>query len=194
MPKILAVAGSPRPGGNTDVMLAAFKKGAEAAGAEVEVLRAADLHISPCTHCDGCQETGECVIDDDMEKVYKKLKEADGLVMASPIYFGAVSAPIKAVIERFQVYWFINFGNKNLRHLRAATKRPASFLAVGGMKNKKYCESVYTTAEALFLNTRLAFSSFLCLQGYDERGALEKDPEALRAAYQEGWDYVSNHF
>lgn len=191
---ILALSGSPRWGGNTDLMMDAFKKGAEEAGARVEVLRVADMDIKPCTHCDGCRETGECVIADDMKEIYEKLVKADGLILASPIYFGSVSAYIKAAIERFQIYWFINFGNEELRHLKAPGKRPASFLAVGGMKNKKYCDSVRITAEALFLNTRLTFSSFLCLQGYDEKGALKKDPEALQRAYREGRDFVSKNF
>lgn len=194
MAHILALAGSPRRGGNTDVMLDAFKKGAEDAGARVEILQVADMDIEPCIHCDGCQDTGECVIDDEMKVIYQKLSEADGLVVASPIYFGTVSAHIKAAMERFQIYWFINFGNKDLAYMKAPTRRPACFLAVGGMKKPKYCENVRISAEALFLNTRLQFSSFLCLQGYDERGALEKDPEALREAYQEGWDFITNNF
>ncbi len=192
MVKILALMGSPRRGGNTEMMLDSFIKGAKEAGAQVEVLRVADMEIKPCTNCDGCEETGECVIDDDMEHIYKKLAEVDGLVMASPIYFGAVSAYIKAAIDRFQVYWYINFGNEDLKHLKAKTKRPAFFLAVGGMKNKKYCDSVRTTAEALFLNTRLRFSGFLCLQGYDEKGALAKAPDALQEAYEKGREFLSN--
>lgn len=175
-------------------MLDTFRRGAEAAGAQVDVMRVADLDIEPCTNCDGCRDTGECVISDDMEGIYKKLAVADGLILASPIYFGSVSAYTKAVIERFQIYWFINFGNENLKHLKTPTRRPAAFLAVGGMKNKKYCDSVRITAEALFLNTRLNFRSFLCLQGYDEKGALEKNPEVLKEIYQEGWDFVSKNF
>ncbi len=192
MPKILALMGSPRRGGNTEVLLNSFIKGTEAAGAEVETLRVADMGIKPCVNCDGCEETGECVIDDDMGYIYKKLAEADALVIASPIYFGAVSAHIKAAIDRFQVYWFINFGNESLKHLKAKTKRPAFFLAVGGMKNKKYCDSVRIMAEALFLNTRLKFSGFLCLQGYDEKGSLARDPDALREAYEQGRDFLDS--
>ena len=190
MAKILALMGSPRRGGNTEAMLDAFVRGAREAGARVEVLRVAEMKIKPCTNCNGCQETGECVIADDMGLIYEKLAEAHGVVMASPIYFGGVSAYMKAAIDRFQVYWFINFGNENLKPLRAGKKRPAFFLAVGGMKNKKYCENVRITAEALFLNTRLKFSGFLCLQGYDEKGDLEKNGDALRDVMEKGREFV----
>lgn len=190
MAKILALLGSPRRGGNTETLFSAFAKGVTEEGGEVEALRVSDMSIRPCINCDGCAETGECVIDDDMGQVYEKLAAADGLIMASPIYFGAVSGYLKAAIDRFQVYWFINFGNENLKHMKAKSKRPAFFLAVGGMKNKKYCEAVKTTAEALFLNTRLNFSGFLCLQGYDEKGSLAKDAEVLKNAYEQGREFA----
>jgi multimeric flavodoxin WrbA len=192
MANILALLGSPRRGGNTEVLLSAFVKGVEEGGGQVSTLRVSDMSIKPCVNCDGCAETGECVIDDDMGLIYDKLAAADGLIMASPIYFGGVSGYIKAAIDRFQVYWFINFGNENLKHLKAKTKRPAFFLAVGGMKNKKYCEAVKTTAEALFLNTRLSFRGFLCLQGYDEKGSLEKDPDVLKNAFDQGLEFAKN--
>ena len=190
MVRILALLGSPRRGGNTETLLSAFVQGVEEGGGQVETLRVSDMQIRPCVNCDGCAETGECVIDDDMGEIYAKLAAADGLIMASPIYFGGVSGYLKAAIDRFQVYWFINFGNENLKHLKAKTKRPAFFLAVGGMKNKKYCEAVKTTVEALFLNTRLSFSGFLCLQGYDEKGSLEKDAVVLKDAFDRGLEFA----
>ncbi|HIE33377.1 MAG TPA: flavodoxin family protein, partial [Thermodesulfobacteriaceae bacterium] len=83
--KILAFQGSPRIGGNTDTLLKAFLEGAREAGAEVEKYDLYRLEFSPCIECGGCDETGECVLEDDLTPLYPKLFEADVIVLASPI-------------------------------------------------------------------------------------------------------------
>ena len=160
-----------------------------AGGAEFETIRVADQKINPCMACDACAETGECRIKDDMQEIYKKIAAADALVLASPIFFGGVSAQIKAALDRFQVFWFINFGPQAKG--KKTHKKLGFFLAVGGMKNKKYCDAVRATASASFANMAMKFDGFLCLQGYDKKGELEKDAEALKNAYEEGLAYAN---
>ena len=191
MAKILVLTGSPRRGGNTDTLLKSFIDGTENSGAYIETINTASLDIDPCTSCDGCYSTGECVIDDAMEDIYVKLDSCDALVLASPIYFGGVTAQLKRVIDRLQKYWFINIGNnKNLEHKRTRGKRWGYLLSVGGMKGEKYSQGVILTAEIACLTLNMRLSGHLCLQGYDEKGAIEKDSNVLEKAYQEGLKFA----
>lgn len=102
---ILILKGSPREGGNSAVLADWIGKGAAAAGAAVESVFLPGLHIQPCTACDHCRDTGVCILDDDMQALYPKLREADGIVFASPIYWFTYSAQLKACIDRCYALW-----------------------------------------------------------------------------------------
>ena len=103
--KIIGVHGSPRRGGNTELLLGEFLRGCREAGAEVEEFHLRDLKISPCLEIYACKKDGNCPINDDMKLLYAKFVEADGLAIASPIFFYAVSAQLKAMIDRCQAMW-----------------------------------------------------------------------------------------
>jgi len=101
--KILLMMGSPRKDGNSATLAKQVAAGAEAAGAEVESFYLHGMNIHPCTACDACREERDkdCVIDDDMETLYPKLRQADALVIASPIYWFTVSAQTKLFMDRW---------------------------------------------------------------------------------------------
>jgi multimeric flavodoxin WrbA len=101
--KILLVVGSPRKEGNSATLAKQVAAGAEAAGAEVESFHLHGMNIQPCTACNACREEKSkgCVIDDDMEVLYSKLRQADALVIASPIYWFTVSAQTKLFMDRW---------------------------------------------------------------------------------------------
>ena len=101
--KILLVMGSPRKDGNSATLAKQVATGAAAAGAEVESFYLHGMNIHPCTACDACREERDkdCVIDDDMETLYGKLRQADALVIASPIYWFTVSAQTKLFMDRW---------------------------------------------------------------------------------------------
>ena len=100
---ILVLNGSPRPRGNTKQMAEAFREGARSAGHQVDVVDVCKLHIGGCLACEYCHTKGggNCVQKDDMEQVYALLKNADMLVIASPIYYHGLSGQLKCVIDRF---------------------------------------------------------------------------------------------
>ncbi len=104
-PYIVGILGSPRVGGNVDLLLDAALQGAAESGAKVVKLVLNDLNIRPCQDCGGCNETGRCVIRDDMDQVYEAIEAMDGMVLASPVYFGGVTAQTKAMIDRCQALW-----------------------------------------------------------------------------------------
>lgn len=106
MKKVLILSGSPRKGGNSDILCQQFAKGAAEAGNEVEIVRVADKKIAPCKACYYCRtHEGECAIKDDMAEVLQKMIDADVIVLASPVYFYSVDAQLKAVIDRTVARW-----------------------------------------------------------------------------------------
>ena len=97
---VVILSGSPRRGGNTDLLVEAFAKGASQKHA-VEVVSVHDHKVAPCMGCNACfQSGGICVQKDDMAEIYEKMKVADLLVIASPVYFYGLSAQVKALIDR----------------------------------------------------------------------------------------------
>lgn len=98
--KVLGVVGSPRKGGNTDALVEKVLEGARSKGAETEKIYLDDLKIRPCDACELCSETGDCVIKDDFQLIFQKIKESDGIVLGSPIYCSTVTAQTKILIDR----------------------------------------------------------------------------------------------
>lgn len=101
--KILVLNGSPRQNGNTKRMIEAFADGAVSAGHRVDVVDVCKKRISGCLACEYCHSKGhgECIQKDDMQEVYALLKEAEMLVIASPIYYHGISGQLKCTIDRF---------------------------------------------------------------------------------------------
>lgn len=100
--KILGICGSPREGASEFLLKRALKE-MEDDGFETIFISVKDKSISPCIHCNDCLHTkGKCSIEDDMNEIYEALREADGIILASPIHFGSISAQLKAVIDRCQ--------------------------------------------------------------------------------------------
>ena len=99
---ILILSGSPRRGGNTELLVEAFVKGASQKH-HVEVVSVHDYKVNPCMGCNACfkNESNACIQKDDMSLIYDKMAVADMLVIASPVYFYGLSAQLKAVIDRF---------------------------------------------------------------------------------------------
>jgi len=100
---ILVVNGSPRKNGNSVILAEQVMLGARESGAQVEIFFLQNMNIQPCNACDVCQETGDgtCAIQDDMQILYPKLRRADAIVIASPIYWFTVSAQTKLFIDRW---------------------------------------------------------------------------------------------
>jgi multimeric flavodoxin WrbA len=98
--KILGISCSPRVRGNTETMVQASLARAQEDGAEIDLVTLAGKTVSPCDGCYSCRNSGECHINDDMQDIYRKLSEADGIIFGTPVYFWDVSAQAKALIDR----------------------------------------------------------------------------------------------
>ena len=99
--KILAIHGSPHTTRSTTRKLAGLVlEGAAEAGAETDMIDLCDLRVTPCTACDACSLNGVCVNDDDVPSIIERMKEADGIVFASPVYIDNVSGQMKIFFDR----------------------------------------------------------------------------------------------
>lgn len=97
---IVGVVGSPRVNGNTEILLSEALRAAAEDGAQTELIRLADKEIKPCDACLSCRQTGECHIKDDFQEIFEKMVRADGIILASPVYFGSATPQIMALIDR----------------------------------------------------------------------------------------------
>ena len=97
---ILILSGSPRKGGNSDLLCDEFAKGAQEAGHQVEKIRVQEQKIGPRLACYGCRGTGVCVQKDDMAAILEKIVAADVLVLATPVYFYSMDGQLKTLIDR----------------------------------------------------------------------------------------------
>lgn len=98
--KILGLSGSPRKTGNTAILLAETLKGAEAEGAEIDLVDVSGKDLRGCDGCNACFTKGECHLKDDMHLIHGKMVSADGIVFGTPIYVYGMTAQMKAVIDR----------------------------------------------------------------------------------------------
>jgi multimeric flavodoxin WrbA len=103
--KVLGILGSPRGGGNSDILLNQALSGAKEMGAKVEKIILSRKRISGCLDCTKCNETGICVINDDMLKIRQKILKADAVIHSVPLYFWAMTSQMKAYLDRWCAFF-----------------------------------------------------------------------------------------
>lgn len=117
--KVLILSGSPRKGGNSDLLCDEFMRGAKEAGHQVEKIRVQEKKVACCIACYACRNTGVCAIKDDMAEIMQKMIDCDVMVLASPVYFYSVDAQLKAVIDRSVCRW-TEVKNKEMYYIMTA--------------------------------------------------------------------------
>lgn len=183
--KVLAFYGSPRLHGNSDTLLEEALKPIKEAGHEVLSFRLNKMNIKPCQNCGGCEKTGECVIKDDMTDIYKAIREADRIIIASPIFFFALSAQTKIMIDRCQAIWSEKYLlNKSIPS--GPYGRKGLLLLAGGMKRDIGIKCSDTTAKAFFRTVSVPSHETLGYLEIDAKGDILKHPTALKDAYEAG--------
>ncbi len=191
---VLALFGSPRKGGNTELLLESFLRGVEAAGLGTERLRLADLDVKGCLGCHGCDETGRCVIQDGMEEVYQALERCERVVLAAPIYFYNVPSQTKAVIDRSQALWarkYLLGGKGSGGGPPASPRRKGFFISVGATRGKRLFEGTLLTVRYFFDAIDAEAAGNLLYKEMDGKGAIRDHPSALKESYEAGLRFAS---
>lgn len=181
--KVVGVVGSPRRGGNTEILVETVLAGAAGAGAKTEVYRLNELNIRGCQGCFYCQEHGRCRQSDDMALLYEALRTADGLVIGSPIYMGYLTAQTKLFLDRLFAFLKLGVGCTLPRG-----KRGVLVYSQGGGENGA---SVMETLSS-FLTTMMGIEvkGIVGGNGLNELGAIKQRHDLLEKAFQLGRELV----
>jgi len=171
---VLGFQGSPRKKGNTNYLLSVLMEAAEALGAQTRIIEAAQKHIVPCLGCGFCEKKGICITkDDDMTlEIYPLLREAEVVVLATPIYFYNVPAQLKAPIDRSQTLWSRKYKLKLTDPARPY--RRGFLLAQGATKGKNLFEGVELTAKYFFDAVGAEYHGSLTYRHIEAAGDMEK--------------------
>jgi len=189
--KILAIAGSPRRGGNTDALLEQAIAGARSVGAEVDHVVLTRLKVGPCIECNHCLKTGLCAVWDDFQPLCDKTLEADGIILAAPIFFMSLNAQVKAFIDRFQSLWARRYVlKKPLLPPPGGGPRRVIFLSTAGWSKTKF-DCVFSILRAFLATIQAQLVGQLCLNSIDDVGDVERHPEFLEQAFTLGVQLAS---
>lgn len=174
--KAVGVVGSPRKNGNTEILTVHTLEAIEEEGLDTELISLAGLDIQPCNACMVCREEKRCPIDDDLFPLYTKMKEAEAIILASPVYFGSATALMKAFMERA--------GYIGLRRRAFAGK-------VGGpLVVARRAGQNFAFAQLLFWFHIQGFfmpgSTYWNIAFGREKGEVKEDEEGLRTAWNFG--------
>ncbi len=177
--KIIAFAGSPRIGGNSDLLLDQVIAGATDAGAEVEKVYLNKLNIKACQACDGCRRPGAsgCVVRDDMQALYDKLLSADIWVLASPIYWWGPSAQLKLMVDRWYGFY---------RHHRSEIEgRKAALVLTMGDDEARTADPTKQMFQDAFDYLKMKLVEPLVVTA-SEKGEVRSNHSAMEDAFQLG--------
>lgn len=167
MKKILALMGSPRINKNTDTLLDLMLKGAKDKGHEINKIYISKENISPCKGCNYCGNKGECVIKDDMVKIYDYFDNNDIFILAAPLYFNTVNGITKNLIDRCQKYWSIKY--QLGENYKRESSRRGIFLSVGGAKySHEHFSATIPTIDLFFKAINVDYIGNYFVSGTDD--------------------------
>ncbi|MFH0941597.1 MAG: flavodoxin family protein [Chloroflexota bacterium] len=181
--KVLGIMGSPRPGGNTDLLLDEALKGAESRGAQVEKLVVDKLKISPCKEYYGCLRDGDCVIRDDMDGIYPRLLGADAVIVAAPMFFYGLPGQLKSLIDRCQATWV---RKHVLKQALGASGRRGAFIGVGATRGARLFDGSVLVVKYFFGAIGVSYADELLVRGVDQKAEIREHPAALKDAFELG--------
>lgn len=177
--RILAFAGSPRRFGNTRTLLDAFIDECAGKGHEVELVDLTNpvrWNINPCLGCDRCI-SGRCIRNDSMQDLYPKIREADAIVLAAPVYFYGLPAQAKAMIDRCQLFY-----NQKYKRKEPIRNKPCKgfFISCGATHGARLFDGAILTVKYWFDALDVKYAGEALFNGVDEPGAIKEHPDAFQ--------------
>jgi multimeric flavodoxin WrbA len=160
---VVGFVGSPRSGGNTDILVDEILAGAREAGATVDKVMLEDLTVNPCKACYTCRSDGECIQEDDMIALYDKMQSSDVWVIGTPVYWWGPTAQLKAFVDR----WFAKAGDKANQEKTFKGRRIVLAVPMGDTDTKTGRHVVGMFTDALNYVGAELFDSLLAPGAYD---------------------------
>ena len=178
--RVLGIVGSPRPGGNTDLLVDEVLTGAANEGASVEKVQLSKLNIAPCTACDGCKKKGHCIVDDDLQQVLDRMNDADIWVLGTPVYFWGPTGWLKAFIDRW-------YGSR--QYVDFASKRAIVVVPLEDNKDATARHTVGMLEDTLDYTKTELFATIVA-NGVNKKGEVKDHPDYLESARRAGREAV----
>lgn len=186
--KIIGVLGSPLTEGNTAQLLDMALKGASDAGCTVEKISVNSLDFQACMEMMFCKDHETCIMDDDMQQMYQKFKEMDGIILATPVMTMGIPGRLKSFMDRFQVFFMAKYvRNKPFFNKERRMERKALFICISGMDIPEVFVGVKMTVRAFFDIIDCQFHDELLINGMDTIVDIKTQPALLDAAYKKGY-------
>jgi multimeric flavodoxin WrbA len=182
--KVLGIMGSPRVGGNSDILMDEALAGAKAAGADVEKIILDKLKISGCHDCKKCNETGICVIKDDMQEIHKKILEADAIIHSCPVYFWSMTAQMKTYLDRWSALFDAEWRWQKQYYPKMKGKR-IGLITVCGDPNPHTADPIVHSFKSTVDMTKLSWLGAVMASASD-KGEISKDEKAKKQAFELG--------
>jgi arsenate reductase len=175
---VLGFQGSPRKKGNTAFLLTNFMQAIEKLGAQTRMIEVTQKNIIPCKEYVVCEKKGYCPIDDDVKtEIYPLIRQAEVVVLASPIFFFNMTAQLKAVVDRCQLFWARKY---KLKIADPAKKTKRGFLlSVGASKGKSLFEGLQLTAKYFFDAIDARYEGSLTYREIEGPKDMAKHPQVL---------------
>lgn len=183
--RVLGIVGSPRRGGNTEILVDEVLRGAREAGAATEKVILSNLDIAPCDACDACVDSGTCVIADDMEELLEKMARSEVWVLGTPVYWWGPSAQFKTFVDR----WYAKAHREEDKAMFKG-RRVILVVPFGDSEPKTAQHVVGMMTDALDYIEAEFFATVLA-PGVNDPGEVRQHPEVLAAAYRAGKEAVS---
>jgi multimeric flavodoxin WrbA len=187
-PRIVALYGSPRRHGNTATLLKQAVAGARDAGARVEEFVLRDLKLSACLEIYSCRQDGECRIQDDFQKVREQVLASAGLMLASPIFYYAVSAHTKILMDRFHSLWVKKHWVDAERNPAPGARRKGLFISAGATRGRRLFDGTLLSVRYFFDTLDMDLWRALLYRGLEHAGEAQAHAGYLDETYRAGRD------
>ncbi|MCM2465204.1 flavodoxin family protein [Methanoculleus oceani] len=187
--KVIALLGSPVLDGNTARLLDEAIRGAKEAGCEVEKLEVAHMDVLPCMEFFQCMGSETCLIQDEMEGIFRKFRELDGLIVATPVMTMGVPGRLKSFIDRFQVFYMAKYHRgRSLISPEHRKKRKMLFISIAGMNIPNVFDGIRMTMQAFGEIIDCPLWDEVLQNDMDTIRDIRTRPEMMEAAYRKGYE------
>jgi multimeric flavodoxin WrbA len=149
----------------------------------VDKIIASKLDISPCRECGNCSRTGECIVQDDMQDIFKILIQADFIAVSSPVFFTTISAYLKSLVDRCQRFWVLKYERQEKIIKK---ERKGAFMGASGSGSRTIFDCPKKVIRAFFDVLYVDYDRDFLHVSTDSKGDIQKNRQALEEVYEYG--------
>lgn len=190
--QVLALYGSPRREGNTDILMEELLSGlSRDGGVEITRIYICENDIKPCNGCGYCETHGTCCIKDDMQRFYPVLDRSEIIVVSSPVYFYGISAQCKTFIDRCHVFWARKYVLHQPWSQDDEMIRQGFFISVAGTNNPNLFYGGELNIRYFFDCLDILYQGAIMVRNSQEKGEVKKNLAALKDAYNKGVELMN---